>query len=330
MFLEDISGGKQVLRTVALCFTDAGQQLAERIPGLRTYRFGRDFSETRHLVKELLTDPFPVSAVVFFSSVGIAVRLIASYVVDKMTDPAVIVINDTAEFVIPILSGHAGRANELAVKLSELLEAKPVITTASDNRNGIEAPDLWAARHGYVFRNREDVKIVTAAMVAGGKPEIRYQGEIVIWSVMKSGTNAGTGKDVVTAEMFPMKYVIGLGCRKGTDPEKLTGFAEEKLNKIGIRYEQIFKVCSIDLKSDEVAILNLAMKWKRPFVVFSAEQLNLLTGDFSTSTFVEKTTGTNNVCERSALAGCAPWKGNFLIRKFAENGMTIAVAERQL
>lgn len=330
MFLEDISGGRQVIRSAALCFTDAGQKLAESIPGLKVYRYGRDFSDSRYQVEKLFSGQHSVSAVVFFSSVGIAVRLVAPYAADKMTDPAVIVVNDTAQFVIPILSGHMGRANDLAWKLAELLEAQPVITTASDHRDGIEPPDLWALREGYTLLNKGDVKKVTAAIVAGGKPERVLSGNTLVWKVGDNPSVAVSHQKEVTASMTPQKYVVGLGCRREVDPEDMRRFVDSQFAQIGIDRKDVFKICSIDRKAEETALLDLAQDMNRPFVVFSAEHLNRIKGVFSSSEFVSSVAGTNNVCERSALAGCAPWGGKLIIRKIADHGMTIAIAERIL
>lgn len=69
---------------------------------------------------------------IFLVSLGAVVRLIAPHLKSKDKDPGILVIDDAAQFVIPVLSGHVGGANAYAEKVSALLEATPVLTTASD------------------------------------------------------------------------------------------------------------------------------------------------------------------------------------------------------
>ena len=70
--------------------------------------------------------------VVFFVSLGAVVRLIAPHLKSKDEDPGVLVVDDAAQFVIPVLSGHVGGANAMAEQVAALLGATAVLTTASD------------------------------------------------------------------------------------------------------------------------------------------------------------------------------------------------------
>lgn len=70
--------------------------------------------------------------IIFFISLGAVVRLIAPHIKSKDVDPGVLVVDDQAQFVIPVLSGHVGGANSYAEQVAALLEAQPVLTTASD------------------------------------------------------------------------------------------------------------------------------------------------------------------------------------------------------
>lgn len=70
--------------------------------------------------------------IIFFVSLGAVVRLIASHLRSKDEDPGIIVVDDAGQYVIPVLSGHVGGANEWSERVADLLGAAPVLTTASD------------------------------------------------------------------------------------------------------------------------------------------------------------------------------------------------------
>ena len=103
---------------------------------------------------------------IFIGAAGIAVRLIAPYLKDKLTDPAVIVVDEAGQFAISLLSGHVGGANRLTEWIAKILEAVPVVTTASDVR-GRTAIDVWAVEHGLVLTDRILAKEIAAALLDG-------------------------------------------------------------------------------------------------------------------------------------------------------------------
>ena len=105
-----------------------------------------------------------MDALIFVGACGIAVREIAPYVKSKKTDPAVVCIDEAGRFVIPLLSGHIGGANALAVELAEKLGATAVVTTATDVR-GKFSVDAWAARHGCAISDMGLAKVVSAAIL---------------------------------------------------------------------------------------------------------------------------------------------------------------------
>ncbi|HAN44215.1 MAG TPA: hypothetical protein DCP97_02375, partial [Ruminococcaceae bacterium] len=65
-------------------------------------------------------------------------------------------------------------------------------------------------------------------------------------------------------------------------------------------------------------------KYKYKFIAYTAEKLNKLEGCCSSSKFVLKTTGTDNVCERCAVLGSDG--GRLIVYKTVFDGVTAALA----
>lgn len=120
-----------------------------------------EYDKMSELIKNIFAE---YEAIIFFTSTGIAVRMIAPFIVHKVKDPAVIVLDEKANFAISLLSGHLGGANELTLKIADILNAIPVITTATDT-NKIIAPDVVARKYNLVPYPLEHIKIINSALI---------------------------------------------------------------------------------------------------------------------------------------------------------------------
>ena len=285
---------------------------------------GRMFAEKRGMI--------------FVSAAGIAVRAIAPWVRDKMTDPPVVSVDEGAQFVIPLLSGHVGGANELARHIADWLEAVPVITTATDV-NGKFAVDLFASAYHMTITDRKEAKNISAAVLEG--KQIGVFSDLPIKKlpdgfVMDRWCEENiciTVKDPSFPEkkasylrLVPRAVVLGVGCRRGTDPEFMKEKVFALLKEHGIDPAAVKAIASVDVKQDEPAVLGLKQVFcMEPYCeqrFYTPEQLNQVPGDFKESAFVKRQIGVGNVCERAACAQ----GGRLLVGKQAGDGITIAAA----
>ena len=171
------------MKTAVISFTQNGNACNRRIitglkmAGYTTEGFyGGRYKENDSLAKEILRpaakkvaewtkDAFEkYDAIVFVGAAAIAVRSIAPCLKDKLTDPAVLVVDEKNQYVIPILSGHVGGANALAVQLAAYLQAIPVITTATDIQ-GLFAVDVFAVKNHLLITDRRKAKELSASIL---------------------------------------------------------------------------------------------------------------------------------------------------------------------
>jgi precorrin-4/cobalt-precorrin-4 C11-methyltransferase len=138
---------------------DAGDCVGADSCGTENVPSVRDFAE------KAFSKHIPL---VFIGAAGIATRISADFIKDKFYDSPVVVIDERGQFVIPLLSGHMGGANELAQLIASRIGAVPVITTASDVAKKF-AVDVFARRNGFSIVNREEVKHVTGKLLRGEK-----------------------------------------------------------------------------------------------------------------------------------------------------------------
>ena len=278
-------------------------------------------------------------ALIFIGACGIAVRSIAPYVNNKLCDPAVIVIDEMGRNVISLMSGHFGGANELAIEIAEKINGNPVITTATDVNNTF-AVDVFAKKNNLIISNKDMIKHISSSILAGEKIGFicngNIKGKLPNHIVLLDNTNNYCNQNINVSvfkeknnnflNLIPKVIHIGIGCRKGTDSEKLKDFILNNIECLNIDFRSIEQIASIDLKINEKAIIELAQDLNVTFVTYSKEELMRVKGDFSSSEYVLKVTGVDNVCERSAVLSSG--MGKIMKKKISYDGMTMAVAIR--
>ena len=285
----------------AIAFTDRGQGWSETLGfpvdrGIPVMQWAREFFSS-------------CDALLFIGAVGIAVRAIAPLVKDKTTDPAVLVMDEAGRHVIPLLSGHIGGANALALEIARRTGAEPVITTATDLR-GVPAIDTWAVDQDCAIENPAAIQAISSAVLGGKQVGV-----------------AITEREIkppypVTLYLRPRTLTLGAGCRKDIDPETFEEKVKDFLKECGVSLLSVKALATIDRKKEERAFLRFCEKYRLPLLTYTAAELKAVPGCFAHSDFVEKTVGVDNVCERAAAAS----GGRLLMGKTILDGATFALA----
>lgn len=283
--------------------------------------------------------------IIMVMSCGIAVRSIAPYVASKVTDPAVVVVDEQGHFAISLLSGHLGGANELAQTIASVTGGQSVITTASDNL-GLISVDMIAKKHHLHMEDMEQVKKVTAALVNGKKvvminespydiktPGIEQVG-IPQLEVMKPDALIYVGckkelgflrDDIPAAKLIPRSLVLGIGCRKNIEEEKLREAIDTFMEQKNITLAGVKAVATVDVKKDEPAICAWTAKKGLPLVIVDRGDIAPIQEQFSSSDFVKKTIGVGCVCEPAAYL--VSHQGRAVAPKTSFNGITLCIYE---
>lgn len=327
------------------CFTEKAKDLLEKLRSSLPEIIWLPL-ENKEEMNQWTKDAFEKSVpLLFISAAGIAARIISPFVKDKISDSPVLVMEEEGKFIIPILSGHLGNANQIARMISKTTGAQAVITTATDVNEKFSI-DNFAKANGFRIVNRHGIKKVSAKILNGEKINVYIDEEIAVKDsnipkeivLVKEITLSDVA---ITTEEIPethiektlnlvvKKYCLGMGCKKGKSFEELKIFAEETLKeKLNCQLkDDIYSLSSIDLKKMEIGLAELSHYLHVPFETYSSEELQSAEGNFSESDFVKETTGVSNVCERAAVLSAGK-NYRLLIKKTTGRGITLSVAEK--
>ena len=288
------------------------------------------------------------NALICLFSLGAVIRLIAPHLKDKKTDPAVIVIDDKMTFVISVLSGHIGGANELTQEISEKLNALPVITTAADVNKTIVV-DLVGRQFGWKIDDETTVTKISAHMVNSEPIGVFQQTGNTKWykelpknvtiydnleELKKSNSKAHLiiSDAIIDNELAqesviyrPQSLVIGIGLHWDTTKDTIREGIEYCLEKFNLSSKCIAKLVSIKKPEDVQGLIDLGKEMKIPVEYVDREELAEIITPNPSST-VKAFEGTASVSEAAAIKVS---KGKLIVekQKFPPN-LTIAIARK--
>lgn len=248
-------------------------------------------------------------------ALGATTRIVAPLLQSKKTDPGLVVVDEAGRFVIPLVGGHGGGANDLARTIAAGLGATAVVTTATDSL-GLPALDTL----GWAWSG--DVAGVTRAILDGQPVTVARDH---IWplpplpgNVTVSDTGVGpdavarvvvtdtapTPSDLPTVVLNPPSLVVGMGCNRGTSLAGLRQLLDQTLQDAGLAPGSIAALVSVDAKADEQGLIDLAADLGVPLRTHPAE--TLASQDVpNPSAAPQAAVGTPSVAEASVLAESA-------------------------
>lgn len=268
-------------------------------------------------------------SIIFIGALGICVRSIARCIKSKYKDPAVICIDSTGKYVIPVLSGHIGGANELSRRIAAIIGGEAVVTTFSDNSE-LWALDTLAQQYGwqvsttpaqmnrfiFLFVQKRKTALLLEVKDKGTDylertlPEhvkvYHKFGEIPLSDVeliIAVTPYLYNKTDIPMLTFCPPVLHLGIGCKKQCDPAGVAEYIENEIKKRNLNPLSLATVSTIELKRDEPLLQALTDRW--PYtkkIIYREEELK----DIEVPNPSEKAfevTGLYGVAEASAIKG---------------------------
>jgi cobalt-precorrin 5A hydrolase len=310
---------------------------------------------------EFIKDTYStVDAIVAVMASGIIIRAVAPCLESKLTDPAVVGVDAAGKFVISLLSGHYGGANELARIIAAGIDGTAVITTASE-ATGKQSVDELARILHLTIQNPESLVAVNSALVNDerfvavllddaeipvdqiGCIEVKkaengsqaleiinnYDAGVIVTSEALSSAILRIDKVVKPFTILKTKrVVVGLGARKDSSEESIMEAVDTALEQAHVPLARVNSFATVDIKRGSLPMLKAVEYLGKPLEFLSVDALRSLSHkDLSPdSKMVQEKIGVGGVCERAALI-VAGKNSKLILKKTKLNGVTVAVAE---
>lgn len=333
-----------------------GSQLRASVPPLSQTGVAQVY--TGSLKTHLATLWNTHQAFVFCLAAGAVVRLIAPLLQHKSSDPAVVVVDEAGRFVISLCSGHQGGADKLARLIAQLIGATPVLTSASTNL-GLLAVDMLGVPFGWQ-RGEGDWTGVSAASARREPIQVIQEAGSTLWQshlpqdhsfyfephqslTPKARIWISPIKRLVTqnsipeVQWHPRVLWVGIGCERGTSRQLIETAIQQVCRDNQLALCALAGIATIDLKADEVGLVELCRDLGWPLRTFPSDVLRSVSVP-NPSAVVEAEVGTPSVAEAAALCASSKKSKNQnpllvpkqIFRSLGQPGaVTVAIAQAE-
>lgn len=330
------------MKIAIISVTDKGKSLSQKLKNIldkdSTVILTDIYYKNVKKSMPLLFDKY--DAIIGIMASGILIRSIAPLINSKITDPAILNIDENGKYVISVLSGHMGGANKLTVKIANLINSEAIITTATDvnHKLGIDtiANDLFLD-----IKNPQSIVNFNKAILKDKKIIIQTNDKFIedyiskntleINLLIENNNNLKQDEIIVVCndsilKLHKRKIVFGIGCRRNKSSKDILTAIEQSLRDLNLPLSRIDLLTSAEIKKDEKGLLELSEKLKIPIHFVELDKLKLFKSDVvQESKFVKSKFGIIGVCEPSALIS-AGFDSQLIYKKTAYDGVTISIA----
>jgi Cobalamin biosynthesis protein CbiG len=298
-----------------------------------------------------------VDGIVAVMATGITIRAVAPLLDSKLTDPAVVGVDASGKFVISLLAGHLGGANDLTHIIAQGINAIPVITTASDSL-GKQSVDELAKNLHLKIENPDSLAAVNSAIVNGDRVVVVLVGDAKIPSnaigayEVRTAQNGNEALDFInnfdagiiirreplTVAKFTKPFtilktrmvVVGLAAAKEASAENIVQAVDVALEKVHVPLSRVHAIATVDAQDDSQAMVDAAAKLHAPLEFLNADDLQQVTGsDVSLEAAANgEKSGNGALSERAALLLAGP-NAKLILKKTKLEAVTIAIAEAE-
>ena len=265
---------------------------------------------------------------IFALATGAVVRLIAPLLQAKSIDPAIVVVDEMGKFAISLCGGHQGGGDRLTHRISQILEATPVITGAANSQQlpGLDVlgdPFGWQRGTGdwtgvaSAIAQDEPVQVIQEAGTElwqqhlpdahpfqWGWPEVPTQPPTAspqarMW-ISPMQRRFAPDAAMPKVQWHPRVLWVGVGCERGTSQALIEQAIAVALRSRHLAMDAIAGIATLDLKADEIGLVSLCQAHHWPLRCFTAAALREIAVPHP-SAVVEQAVGTPSVAEAAAI-----------------------------